>query len=112
MRELMQAHDLLPPTFESSRRPDQFVATFLFHHFLGQDDLAWLRALTTEPLSDEEARAMVVVRELGAIDNAAYRNVNRTDTLNASVHLRRLRDLGLLAMKGSGSRTYYVPGPG
>jgi ATP-dependent DNA helicase RecG len=112
MRELMQAHDLLPPTFESSRRPDQFVATFLFHHFLGQEDLSWLRGLTTEPLSDEEARALVVVRELGAIDNAAYRNVNRTDTLNASVHLRRLRDLGLLAMKGSGSRTYYVPGPG
>lgn len=111
MRELMQAHDLLPPTFESTRRPDQFVATFLFHHFLGQDDLSWLRGLTAEPLSDEEARALVVVGELGAIDNAAYRNVNRTDTLNASVHLRRLRDLGLLEMKGSGSRTYYVPGP-
>jgi len=112
MRELMQQHDLLPPTFESSRRPDQFVATFLFHHFLGPADLAWLRALTPEPLSDEEMRALVAVRELGAIDNAAYRNINRTDTLNASVHLRRLRDLGLLAMKGSGSRTYYLPGPG
>ena len=49
-------------------------------------------------------------RELGAIDNAAYRSINHTDTLNASVHLRRLRDLELLAMKGSGSRTYYVPG--
>jgi ATP-dependent DNA helicase RecG len=111
MRELMQQHDLLPPNFESSRRPDQFVATFLFHHFLGPDDLAWLRTLTAEPLSDEEARALVFVRELGAIDNAAYRHANRADTLNASFHLRRLRDLGLLAMKGSGSRTYYVPGP-
>lgn len=110
MRELMLAHDLLPPTFESSRRPDQFVATFLFHHFLGPDDLAWLRRLTRETISDEEARALVFVRELGAIDNAAYRSINRTDTLNASVHLRRLRDLGLLAMKGGGSRTYYVPG--
>lgn len=112
MRELMVAHDLLPPTFESSRRPDQFVATFLFHHFLGADDLAWLRRLTREALSDEEARALVFVRELGAIDNAAYRTINRTDTLNASAHLRRLRDLGLLEMKSSGSRTYYVPGSG
>jgi len=112
MRELMLTHDLLPPTFESTRRPDQFVATFLFHHFLGPDDLAWLRRLTREPISDEEARALVFVRELGAIDNAAYRSINRTDTLNASVHLRRLRGLNLLAMKGSGSRTYYVPGPG
>lgn len=110
MRELMLAHDLLPPTFESSRRPDQFVATFLFHHFLGPDDLTWLRRLTGEAISDEEARALVFVRELGAIDNGAYRAINRTDTLNASGHLRRLRDLGLLEMKGSGSRTYYVPG--
>lgn len=111
MRELMLAQDLLPPTFESSRRPDQFVATFLFHHFLGPDDLAWLRNLTIEPISDEESRALVFVRELGAIDNAAYRAINRTDTLNASAHLRRLRDLDLLEMKGAGSRTYYVPGP-
>jgi len=109
MRELMLAHDLLPPTFESSRRPDQFVATFLFHHFLGPEDLTWLRGLTAESLSDEEARALVFVRELGAIDNAAYRSINRTDTLNASAHLRRLRDLALLEMKGSGNRTYYVP---
>lgn len=109
MRELMLANDLLPPTFESSRRPDQFVATFLFHHFLGPDDLAWLRRLTRETLSDEEARALVFVRELGAIDNAAYRAINRTDTLEASGHLRRLRDLELLAMKGAGSRTYYIP---
>ncbi|MGO3743948.1 MAG: ATP-binding protein [Alcaligenes aquatilis] len=109
MRELMLANDLLPPTFESSRRPDQFVATFLFHHFLGPDDLAWLRSLTNEPLSDEEARALVFVRELGAINNAAYRAINRTDTLVASGHLRRLRDIGLLTMKGAGNRTYYVP---
>ena len=64
----MVQHNLLPPTFESDRRPDQFVATFLFHHFLGADDLAWLRSLTTEPFSDEEARALVFVREVGAID--------------------------------------------
>jgi len=111
MRELMVQHDLLPPTFESTRRPDQFVATFLFHHFLGKDDIVWLRRLTAEALSDEEARALVFAREVGAIDNAAYRAINRTDTLNASTHLRRLRDLELLAMKGSGSRTYYLPGP-
>jgi ATP-dependent DNA helicase RecG len=43
MRELMLAHDLLPPTFESTRRPDQFVATFLFHHFWAGRP-GWLRA--------------------------------------------------------------------
>ena len=108
MRELMLAQDLLP-TFESSRRPDQFVATLLFHHFLGPSDLNWLRRLSAEPLSDEDARALVFLREAGAIDSAAYRSINRTDTLTASARLRRLRDLGIMDMKGSGSRTYYLP---
>lgn len=109
MRELMLAQGLLPPTFESSRRPDQFVATLLFHHFLGPSDLSWLRRLSAEPLSDEDARALVFLREAGAIDNAAYRSINRIDTLTASARLRRLRDLGIMDMKGSGSRTYYLP---
>lgn len=110
MRELMQESNLLPPTMESTRHPDQFVATFLFHHFLGPDDLAWLGNLTAEQLTDEESRALVFVREVGAIDNATYREINKTETLDASGHLRRLRDLKLLEKKGSGSRTYYVPG--
>lgn len=110
MRKVMLEQDLLPPTFESSRRPDQFVATLLFHHFLGESDLAWLRRVTTERLSDEEARALVFVREMGAINNAAYRSINGVETLAASAHLRRLRDLELLEMKGSGNRTYYIPG--
>jgi ATP-dependent DNA helicase RecG len=55
--------------------------------------------------ANTEGRVKVV-----AIDNAAYRAINRTDTLGASGHLRRLRDLELLEMKGGGSRTYYVPG--
>lgn len=62
-------------------------------------------------LSDEEARALVFVRELGAVNNAVYREINCTDTLQSSAHLRRLRDLGILEMRGSGSRTYYVGGP-
>lgn len=110
MRDLMQAQNLLPPTFESQSTSDQFVATFLFHHFLAEEDIVWLGRLTDAALSDEDARALVYLREVGAIDNATYRDLNRTDTLNASVRLRRLRDLALLEMKGSGSRTYYVPG--
>ncbi len=110
MREIMRQSNLSPPTFESSQRPDQFVATFLFHHFLETEDIAWLAGLTTEPISDEEARALIYVREVGAIDNARYREINRSDTLEASGRLRRLRDLNLLATKGAGNRTYYVPG--
>jgi ATP-dependent DNA helicase RecG len=60
-------------------------------------------------LSDEEARALVAVREQGAIDNAMYRELNRVDTLAASQALRRLRDAGLLEQKGRGSATFYQP---
>jgi ATP-dependent DNA helicase RecG len=108
MRELMNAANLTPPTFESDRERNQFVVTLFFHHFLSPEDWVWLRKLDVE-LSDEEARALVYVREAGAINNAAYRNLNSEDVLNASTHLRRLRDNGLLNQKGKGADTYYVP---
>ncbi len=109
MRELMRENNLTPPTFESDRQRDVFVATFLFHHFLGADDWKWLRALEVPGLSDEEARALVFVRETLSIDNAAYRDLNQVDVLNASQHLRRLRDQRLLDQRGKGSATFYVP---
>ena len=109
MRELMREAGLTPPTFESDRQKDVFVATFLFHHFLGPDDWAWLRSLAVEDLSDEDARALVFVRETSAIDNAAYRDLNQVDVLNASLHLRRLRDHGLLEQRGRSTATFYVP---
>lgn len=109
MRQLMRESNLTPPTFESDRQKDVFVATFLFHHFLGPDDWQWLNSLHVLGLSDEEARALVYVRETVSIDNAAYRELNRVDVLNASQHLRRLRDQGLLEQRGKGSATYYIP---
>ncbi len=109
MRRLMVELGLTPPTFDSDRHNDQFVATLLFHHFLGQEDWAWLRSLEVANLIDEEARALVYVRETFSIDNATYRDLNRVDALNASHHLRHLRDQGLLDQRGKGSATFYVP---
>jgi ATP-dependent DNA helicase RecG len=110
MRQLMQDFGLTPATFESDRQNDQFVATLLFHHFLGPDDWRWLHSLDVSNLIDEEARALVYVRETFTIDNATYRDLNRVDALNASHHLRRLRDQGFLDQRGKGSATYYIPG--
>ena len=109
MRELMEDIDLTPPTFESDRLKDHFIATLLFHHFLDPADWAWLHSLSIPSLIDEEARALVYVRETLTIDNATYRDLNRVDVLNASTHLRRLRDQGLLEQRGRGSATYYIP---
>jgi ATP-dependent DNA helicase RecG len=52
---------------------------------------------------------VVGVHQTFTIDNATYRDLNRVDVLNASNHLRRLRDQGLLEQRGKGSATYYVP---
>jgi len=109
MRDMMEQAGLTPPTFESDRAQDKFTSRYLFHHFLGPDDIAWLSRFRDLALSDEEARALVWVREVGAIDNAGFREINRVDTLTASQKLRRLRDAGLLKQMGKGSATYYVP---
>lgn len=109
IRESMDTAGLAPPLFESDRGRDQFVTHFLFHHFLSEDDIRWLARFRSLHLSDEEARALVVVREAGIINNATYRALNKVDALTASAALRRLRDAGLLSQQGRGSATSYQP---
>ncbi len=109
MRESMEQAGLTPPLFESNRDSDQFVARYFFHHFLGEEDIAWLAQFKDLHLSEDEAKALIVVREAGALNNGTYRELTKVDTLTASQSLRRLRDAGLLAQKGRGSATYYVP---
>ncbi len=109
MRESMEQAGLTPPLFESDRSGDHFVARYFFHHFLGEEDIAWLARFRDLHLGEDEAKALIVVREAGAIDNATYRELSKVDALAASAALRRLRDAGLLAQKGRGSATYYVP---
>ena len=109
MRESMEQAGLTPPLFESDRGNDQFVARYFFHHFLGAEDIAWLAQFKDLHLSEDEAKALIVVREAGALNNGTYRELTKVDTLTASQSLRRLRDAGLLTQKGRGSATYYVP---
>lgn len=107
MRRLMEEAGLTPPLFESNRHSDWFTATYLFHHFLSEDNIRWLAGYKQYQLNDSEARALVFVREAGKITNADYRDINRVDTLSASQHLCRLRDLGILRQQGKGPATYY-----
>ncbi|WP_298576742.1 ATP-binding protein [uncultured Luteimonas sp.] len=109
MRDKAAEAGLTPPLFESDRGRDQFVARFFFHHFLGEDDLRWLARFRDLHLSEAEARALVVAREAGAMDNATYRDLNKVDTLAASAALRRMRDAGLFEQQGRGSATWYRP---
>lgn len=109
MREICEQAGLAPPLFESDRSNDAFVVRLFFHHFLGPDDLAWLGRFKALQLTEAEARALVVAREAGAIDNATWREINKVDTLAASHGLKKLRDAGLLQQNGRGSATWYRP---
>ena len=111
MREMCERAGLAPPLFESDRGQDQFTLRLFFHHFLGPDDLAWLARFKDLQLSEAEARALVVAREAGAMDNQTWREINKVDTLAASKALRRLRDAGLFTQKDRGSATWYQPTP-
>lgn len=109
MRDEMRKANLSVPLIESDRSSNLFVLTLLPHHLFDKRDIQWLQSFKELNLSDEEAHTLIILREKGAISNAEYRTINAVDTLTASAHLRRLRDLGLLEQKGRGNTTFYVP---
>lgn len=110
MRDLMSELGLTAPTFSSNRDSDEFSAIFLFHHFLSEADWRWLAQFSQFKLTEDQMRALIFLREAGAIDNSAYRSLTQVDTLSASKSLRKLREHNLVEDRGGGSRTYYVPG--
>ena len=61
---------------------------------MDRDDLAWLDQFRTLALSTEEQKALVYAHKTGRVDNAAYRSLNRADTLTASRSLTRLERSG------------------
>jgi ATP-dependent DNA helicase RecG len=108
MRRLSTQAGLPPPEFNSAREQNEFKATLFLHNLLTEQDHQWLRRLTSETLSGDEAKILLYARETGAVDNTACRDFSDLDTLTASVTLRRLRDRGLLVKQGGGNRTYYT----
>lgn len=110
MRSLMAQASLMPPTFESDHSRNQFTARLLLHHFLGVEDIQWLALYEVYALNENQKRALIFVKEVGAIDNNAYRQLNTVDTLKASQDLRDLKRKEILDQKGKGKATYYIAG--
>ena len=53
--------------------------------------------------------ALVFVREVGAIDNATYRQLDSSIThARARLEIHKLCDLGFIEKKGQGRNTYYI----
>jgi ATP-dependent DNA helicase RecG len=108
MRALMASANLLPPTFESDHSRNQFTARLLFHHFLGDQDVQWLATFASFELNESQRLALIFTKEVGAIDNSSYRQLNSVDTLKASADLRDLRNKYIIEQKGRGKSTYYI----
>ncbi|EMR04682.1 ATP-binding protein [Cesiribacter andamanensis] len=110
MRRLMEGVGMAPPTFESEHAQDQFTARLLLHHFLTREDLEWLQGFAEFGLNDNQKKALIFIREVGAVDNSTYRQLNGCDNMKASMELRDLAVHELVQRKGQGRATYYVPG--
>lgn len=60
-------------------------------------------------LVNEQKLALVFVREVGAIDNATYRQLDSSIThARVRLEIHKLCDLGFLEKKGQGRNTYYI----
>ena len=108
MRRLLENTGLTAPFFSSNVLANEFQATYLLHQLLGEEQLQWLKQFAHLQLSDNEARALILAKETGAVDNAGLRAITALDTLSASQVLKRLHhNYRLLEQGGAGSATYY-----
>lgn len=110
MQAEMRKAGLSPASLESDREGDAFAATFLFHHFLEQEDIEWLARFRTLDLSDNMLKALVFVRERGLVNNATYRDIAQCHAFDATRDLRRLCELNLLEPEGNTTSRVYKPG--
>ena len=109
MRRLMKEAGLMPPTFESNHEANKFTARLLLHHFLSKENMEWLAQYAEFGLVNEQKLALVFVREVGAIDNATYRQLDSSIThARARLEIHKLCDLGFIEKKGQGRSTYYI----
>ena len=71
--------------------------------------MEWLAQYAEFGLMNEQKLALVFVREVGAIDNATYRQLDSTIThARARLEIHKLCDLGFIEKKGQGRNTYYI----
>ena len=71
--------------------------------------MEWLAQYAEFGLVNERKLALVFVREVGAIDNATYRQLDSSIThARARLEIHKLCDLGFLEKKGQGRNTYYI----
>lgn len=67
---------MIAPVFTSHQLENQFTVIYLLHQLLGEEQLRWLQQFSHLHLSDNEAKALILAAETGAVDNAALRAIS------------------------------------
>ena len=109
MQRLMNQEHMLPPIFESCREKNSFTLRILMHNLLSTNDVEWLSRFIDYPLTDQQKLGLIVLREIGAIDNSTYRQITGLKTNKASNDLKFLCKNNLTISKGKGRGVYYTP---
>ncbi len=97
------------PTMESDRMAATFTIRLLLCHFLDEDTLDWLKRFGAYDLNDNQRTALVFLREVGAIDAVAYRQLTGCKPKLVAKELAGIKDQGLMIQKGRARGTYYIP---
>ena len=110
MRKLLHKSQMMPPTFDSSHSANTFTLRLLLHHLINEKDHDWLSRFDEFQLNDDQKTALIFIREVGAIDNQAYRQLTGANNMISSTDLRKLVKNKILMQKGLSKRgTYYIP---
>ena len=107
-RKMVEA-GLSRPTMESDRLAATFTIRLLLCHFFDEETLEWLKRFASYDLNDNQRTALVFLREVGALDAIAYRQLTGCIPKLVSKELSGLKDQGLMIQKGRSRGTYYVP---
>ena len=107
-RKMVEA-GLSRPTMESDRAAATFTIRLLLCHFFSEETLDWLKRFAAYELNDNQRTALVFLREVGAIDAVAYRQLTGCKPKLVAKELACIKDQGLMIQKGRTRGTYYVP---
>ena len=109
IRTLLREANLEEPSFVSNVTGNSFRATYSLNQLMSREDLLWLGQFKGYELNDNEARALLIAKNLGAVNNSTLREDTNLDTLQASHVLQRLsKEYDLLVKHGAGTATTYT----
>ena len=74
-----------------------------------EETLDWLKRFAAYELNDNQRTALVFLREVGAIDAVAYRQLTGCKPKLVAKELAGIKGQGLMIQKGRTRGTYYVP---